>query len=748
MGLVKEVDFPINPDGLTQARQFVSPLIESELLDSGENMLAHADAVAQLLNSVGAAHDLQIATYLGYAVPMLKRAPEILAKKFGKSLTVLAVDAAEIVKVQRQARLRILHQPTAEAEEIALQTENVRKMLLAFSRDLRVVLMRLGSRLQTLRFYASIKQIAPRDLAQESLTVFAPLANRLGLWQLKWELEDLSFRFLEPQTYQSIARSLDQKRTQREQHVAQLSEHIKSSLLQLGFKAQVSGRAKHIYSIVKKMRGKKLSFDGVYDVTALRVLVNNVNECYAVLAWIHTAFEPIASEFDDYIAKPKQNGYQSIHTVVRDNSETGGARPVEIQIRTHTMHQHAESGVAAHWAYKEAGVKGYSGVQATGAYDAKIAVIRQLIAWERDLSSQDGYDTNVMAAKVLADRIYVLTPEAKVVDLPAGSTAIDFAYALHTDLGHRCRGAKVEGTLVSLNTPLQNGQTVEVIASKEGGPSRDWLNQELGFLVSHRARSKVRAWFNAEQAEQTIAKGRDWVEKILQREGKTSIAMDTLAGKLDFANANEMFMTAGKDELSTRAIELVLRPTDPIDKSSTESELVQLKNKAAKNSNRTSPSGVIALGVGAVLTQLAKCCKPAPPDEITGFVTRGKGLSVHRAQCANFKTMAQREPDRVMQVAWTDTASLGAGNKRHAAYPVDIQIQAIDRQGLLRDISEVFAREKMNVIGVQTQSVKSTQTDHDTAWMTFTIEINEVKRLENALAVVRNVKGVQRALRK
>ncbi|RYF55542.1 MAG: bifunctional (p)ppGpp synthetase/guanosine-3',5'-bis(diphosphate) 3'-pyrophosphohydrolase, partial [Comamonadaceae bacterium] len=357
-------------------------------------------------------------------------------------------------------------------ENAGSQTESVRRMLLAFSRDLRVVMLRLASRLQTLRHAAAVKQPVPEGVARESLEVFAPLASRLGIWQVKWELEDLSFRFLEPETYKLIARLLDEKRVEREGYVAQLRTRLESDLNAQGIRAAVQGRPKNIYSIVKKMRGKSLDFGQVFDILALRVIVPDVKDCYAVLAWAHSHFQPIVEEFDDYIARPKANGYQSLHTVVRDAESGRPERPIEIQIRTEEMHDHAEHGVAAHWAYKEGGTRGYAGVWAGGEYDAKIAVLRQLLAWERDLSNSR------QSQGLFEDRIYVLTPDAAIVELPQAATAVDFAYTVHTQLGHRCRGARVDGAMVPLNTPLQNGQTVEIIAAKEGGPSRDWLNPD------------------------------------------------------------------------------------------------------------------------------------------------------------------------------------------------------------------------------------------------------------------------------
>jgi GTP pyrophosphokinase len=712
------------PQVLARARAFAEPLLIDALLDTGEPVLAHADGVSAVLQTIGASDDLRAAGYLVYACEYLSKPEEVIAKAFGPSFAELAVEATRLIKVQRQARL-----VASDSSSVQVQTENVRKMLLAFSRDLRVVLLRLASRLQTLRFYAASKKAVPQALADESLHVFAPLANRLGIWQIKWEMEDLSFRFLEPDTYKHIASLLDEKRTERENYMTQLRETLEKDLLTQGIKASVQGRPKHIYSIVKKMRGKSLHFDRVFDIRALRVVTPTVPDCYAALSYVHTQFTPIVEEFDDYIARPKSNGYQSLHTVVRDAQ----ARAIEIQIRTPEMHEHAEHGVAAHWAYKEAGAKGYSGVTASSDYDAKIAVLRQLLAWERDLTgAADGGETQRATTDALSDRIYVLTPDAAVVELPQGATPIDFAYSLHTNLGHRCRGARVDGAMVPLNTPLKNGQTVAVTAIKEGGPSRDWLNPELGFLVSSRARAKVRAWFNAQAMHETVARGREAVEKLLQREGKTAIKLEDLASQLGFKSAEALFEVVGKDEFSLRNIEQLLHP--PAQTLAPDDYVLLKKSRHIEKSPK---GGVLVVGIDSLLTQLARCCKPAPPDDIRGFVTRGKGVSIHRSDCGNFQQMALRDNNRVIEVAWGQPKAADA-----QVYPVDVSIEAFDRQGLLRDISEVFSKEKTNVIGVQTQSIK------DMAYMTFTVEVSDSRRLEKVLTLVRDVSGVRAARRR
>ena len=726
---------------LARTRAFAEPLISSETLDTGENTLQHADAVATILRSIGGSEAMQAASYLVYACDHLNRPFEVIEKAFGESYATLAVETTKLVKVQRLSRA------AAGGSHISpgapSQTENIRKMLLAFSRDLRVVMLRLASRLQTLRHYAATKQSVPQAVAAESLQVFAPLANRLGIWQIKWEMEDLAFRFLEPETYKSIAKQLDAKRVEREAAMGALRADLERDLQTAGVQTSVQARPKHIYSIVKKMRGKGLGFAQVLDVRAMRVIVPSVADCYAALSYVHAQFAPMPGEFDDYIAKPKANGYQSLHTVVMDAQQA----PVEIQIRTQAMHDHAETGVAAHWAYKEAGTKGYAGVSATGVYDAKIAVLRQLLAWERDLSGTQGSSVGAgttTSQEVLSDRIYVLTPQATIVDLPAGATPIDFAYAVHTNLGHRCRGAKIDGALVPLNTALKNGQTVEVSVVKEGGPSRDWLNAELGFLASPRSKSKVRAWFNAIAIGETIAKGREAVEKLLQREGKTALKLGDLALQLGFKTADDLFEVVGKDALSLRTIEQLFRPAEPQLSEDEQLLLKQARNtekfKAQSASKSGAKGGVLVVGVDSLLTQLAKCCKPAPPDAIGGYVTRGKGVSIHRADCPNLRQLAAKDPGRVVDVAWGQPKAGSAGAA--ATYAVDVTVQATDRAGLLRDIAEVFSKEKTHVQSVQSQSTQGT------VWMGITVQVQDASRLGKVLAAVGQVAGVHWARRK
>jgi GTP pyrophosphokinase len=699
------------------ARALVASLYVDRKLRTGEPFLDHADGMVAIVRPLRDDPDLLAAGYLFGAHDVLRDADDWLRARFGASVTALVGDLRQLMRLSERTRVRSGSKVDGEAEAL-------RRMLLAMCNDLRVVLLRLASRLQTLRWYAASKGLevdagVRERLARETLELYAPLANRLGIWQLKWELEDLAFRFIEPDTYKRVAKWLDEKRTEREGFIAQAQDALRQLLAEAGIRGEVSGRPKHIYSIWTKMQAKGLAFDELFDVRALRVIVDEVAQCYQVLSLVHARFTPISAEYDDYIARPKPNGYRSLHTVVRDD----GGRPLEIQIRTRQMHELAELGVAAHWRYKEQ--RDARGKAVASADDERVAWLRQLLAWRRDVELPDGE-----AAQAAADdRIYVLTPQARVVELPTGATAIDFAYHLHTELGHRCRGAKVDGAMVPLSTPLATGQTVEVIAAKSGGPSRDWLNPELGYLASARSRAKVRAWFNALETEQAVAAGREIVDKELARLGRTAVKLEDLARRLGFTSVDELCVAATKEEFSLRSIEQAL--TEAVPTAEEAPPLLLGKPKAL-------PAGkgqVLVVGVDSLLTSLARCCRPVPPDEIVGFVTRGKGVSIHRATCANAQALAGRQSERLIDVTWGTP-------DRDQKYPVDVLVLARDRQGLLRDISEVFAREKLNVVGVNTVSVRGE------AQMQFTLEVSDTPSLRRALAQVAEVKGVVSARRR
>ena len=701
---------------------------------SGEPVIEHAQALAAILAGLGADQATQLAALL-YGTTDAARAEhpvneDVLRQAFGDEVLTIVRGVLQLMQVtdlahqyEGQPAKQTIKQPTKpQPKQHAQQTEALRKMLLAMVGDVRVVLVRMASRLGTLRYFAEHKDtVSPdlaRDYAQETFDLYAPLANRLGIWQVKWELEDLAFRFSEPATYKRIAHWLEQKRSEREAFITQATARLQHELQQAGIsQAEVHGRPKHIYSIWNKMRGKGVDFDELYDVRAFRVVVADVRQCYTVLGLLHHLWQPIPKEFDDYIARPKGNGYQSLHTVVV--AEDG--KPFEVQIRTHDMHQFAEYGVAAHWRYKEAGNQSLG---ANNPYDEKIAWIRQLFAWKNEVSAWG----DELKDTALDDRIYVMTPQARVVDLPPGSTPVDFAYHLHSDLGHRCRGAKVDGHMVPLNTALKTGQTVEIVASKaaNAGPSRDWLNAPLGYLASPRARTKVRAWFNAVEHAQAMSGGRAKVERELQRLGKTATNLEQLAQQLGFAHPDDLFVAVARDEFNLRQIDALFEtPVLPSD----EPTLVR-KGKA-----HAEKSGVMVVGVGNLLTQLARCCKPAPPDAIGGFVTRGKGISVHRSDCKAYRALAQKHAERLIETSWGE-------NSAEAFYAVDLSVLANDRQGLLRDLSDVFAREKINVTQVTTQAGKGE------ARLYFTVEVRDGAVLNKALLLLREVPGVVQAARR
>ena len=682
---------------IERALAFARPLYEGQALSTGEPMWPHALGLGANLASIGIDPAAQAAGVL-FAVPKLLDDPERLKEEFGEEIAGLAAGVEKLYK------LRVLTRASAGE-----QNEILRKMVLGMVEDIRVVLIRIASRTQTLRWFAKNPSGERKAYARESLDIYSPLANRLGVWQLKWELEDLSFRYIEPELYKKIAQMLDQKRVERELYISNAIEVLGNELKKAGLKAEVTGRPKHIYSIWNKMRSKQLDFSDVHDVRALRVIVPTPAECYSVLGAVHDLWEPIPKEFDDYISRPKGNNYQSLHTAVIGP----GGRTLEVQIRTEEMHRQAEFGIAAHWRYKERGntSKAHAPGRTDVAFDNKIAWLRELLAWRDEVADGAGWAEKTKKAS-LDDTIYVITPQGKVIDLPAGATPVDFAYTLHTDLGHRCRGAKVDGQLVKLDYPLASGQRVEIVAAKTGGPSRDWLNPALGFLKSHRARGKVRQWFNTRQLAETIAQGRAAVEKEQRREGAMQANLELLAQKLGFAKHDELFAAVARDEVNLRQLQGALREMKG------EAPAVVPIATQKKKGKKLSDGGILVVGVDRLMTQLAKCCKPVPPDAVRGFVTRGKGISVHREDCASFRRLAERSPERVIDAQW--------GEKAEGAYPVDMLVTASDRQGLLRDIGEALARERINVTAVRTQSRS------DLAHMRFSFEVADVAHLRRA----------------
>ena len=679
-----------------RALELAEPLYAGQLLSTGEPAWGHALGLAASLAAIGLDAPGRAAGVL-FAAPKYLDGTEKLAQTFGEEIAALAGG------VEKLYQLRVATRGTPHE-----QNEVLRKMVLGMAEDVRVVLIRLASRTQTLRWFSKNTSEDRVSYARETLDIYAPLANRLGVWQLKWELEDLSFRYLEPELYKRIAQMLDEKRLERERYIASAMSLLSQELQTLNIKAEITGRPKHIYSIWNKMRTKQLDFSEVYDVRALRVIVPEVKDCYGALGVVHNLWQPIPKEFDDYISRPKGNLYQSLHTAVLGP----GGKTLEVQIRTEEMHRQAEYGVAAHWVYKE-GVKGTEKARTSKQFEQKVAWLRQLLAWRDEVP---------VKKPQLDETIYVLTPQGKVIDLPAGATPIDFAYAVHSDLGHRCRGARVDGHIVKLDTPLASGQRVEIVAAKSGGPSRDWLNPARGFVRSVRSRHKIRQWFNAKALAETVAAGRAVVEKELRREGATQASLEGLATKLGFARPDDLFAAVARDEVNLRQLQVALKGAAP-----TPVEEVRKPKKPS-----TAKAAMLVVGMGGLATQLARCCKPVPPDPIRGFVTRGKGVSIHRESCESLKRLAERQPERVMETEW---------GKSDATYAVDMAVTAADRRGLLRDIGDALAREKINVTAVRTQS------RDDLAFMRFTFDVADAGQLKRALALVRGLKGVIRVAR-
>jgi len=724
---------------LRAAGEFARSLYAGKRLGTGEPAWEHALGIAANVGALRLDVDARVAGLL-FAVPeYLDHADEKLAERFGAAVASLVTGITRLNSLRVVTRNSVtLAQDKTGGKGAPSQAEVLRKMLLAMVEDIRVVLLRLASRTQTLRFLAATTDpgaLAEREaVARETMDIYAPLANRLGVWQLKWELEDLSFRFLEPATYKRIAAQLDERRVEREGYIAQAIAELQGELAASGLRAELSGRPKHIYSIWNKMRQKSLDFSQLYDVRAVRVLVDSVKDCYTVLGIVHNLWQPIPREFDDYISRPKGNFYRSLHTAVIGP----GGRALEVQIRTHDMHRDAELGVAAHWRYKEGKAARPAKGKAGDSFDEKIAFLRQVLAWRDEIvDSSDWVEQFKHAA--LDETVYVLTPQGRVVDLPAGSTPVDFAYAVHSDLGHRCRGAKVDGRMVPLDHVLSNGQRVEIVAAKTGGPSRDWLNPAAGYIHSSRARHKVRQWFNSVGLAETVAAGRAMVERELQREGKTGAGLDALAERLGFAKADELFAAVGREDVGHRQLQDALRGESPTSEAPQGDAAIDemLGERLARKSRAGEASeGILVVGVDRLMTQLARCCKPVPPDRITGFVTRGRGVSVHRSNCRSLAYLLQRQPERALTATW---GRAGGGDRVH---PADIVVRASDRPGLLKDISEVLARERINVTGVSTLSRQQLAT------LAFTIEVRDLPQLRQTLDQVAGIAGVLSAERR
>ena len=675
----------------------------------GEPLLDHFLGAAQMVHELDLLPDAVAATLLADIGRYVPDWNLLVSEHCNSTVAELVKGVDEVQKLTHFARVDSL----ATSEERAQQAETMRKMLLAMVTDIRVVLIKLAMRTRTMQFLSEVPDSPEkRAVAKETLDIFAPLANRLGVWQLKWQLEDLGFRHQEPEKYREIALLLDEKRTERLEYIENFLNILRAELKKYNVHFEVAGRPKHIYSIYKKMVKKKLSFDGLFDIRAVRILVDTVPECYTTLGIVHSLWQPIPGEFDDYIANPKGNGYKSLHTVIVGPEDKG----VEVQIRTFDMHQFNEFGVAAHWRYKEGG-KGDS------AYEQKIAWLRQLLDWRENMAESGKEDlAAAFKTELFNDTIYVLTPHGKVLSLPTGATPIDFAYALHSSIGDRCRGAKVEGQIVPLSTPLENGQRVEIITAKEGHPSVNWLYE--GWVKSSKAISKIRAYIRQQNADTVREEGRVQLDKQLAKLTPKP-NLQELAENLGYKKLDDLYTAIGQGEISNRAIQKAcgkLNEPPPVPVSETTIVKQSKIKKGGKN-------GVLIDGEDGLMTTLAKCCKPAPPDDIVGFVTRERGISVHRKTCPSFQHLAEQAPEKVLDASW---AALQEGQ----VFAVDVEIRAQDRSGLLRDVSDALARHKLNVTAVQTQS-----RDLE-ASMRFTLEVKQVNDLPRVLASLGDVKGV------
>ncbi len=608
-------------------------------------------------------------------------------------------------------------------EQIQAHSDNLRKMLVAMIDDVRVALIKLAERTCAIRAIKEAPEKKRRRLAQEIFDIYAPLAHRLGIGHIKWELEDLSFRYLQPDAYKKIATLLDEKRIDRQRFIEEVVDSLQKAMKQAEIRAQVYGRAKHIYSIWRKMRRKNIDFSQVYDVRAVRIMVDEVKDCYAALGIVHSLWRHIPNEFDDYIANPKANGYQSLHTAVSGPE----GKVLEVQIRTHAMHEEAELGVCAHWVYK-----GTDTQAKDRGYEQKIAWLRQVLEWHEELGDGDSV-VGELQEEVAQDRVYLFTPRGDVVDLQPGSTPVDFAYRLHTEVGHRCRGAKVGGRIVPLTYRLKTGEQVEILTTKESKPSRDWLNSDSGYVKTSRARAKITHWFKTQARDENIVEGRNVLLPELQRLALDDINLDELAKQLNYRAEEDICAAIGAGDL--RIGQVITAAQKQVEPEEERSPLLDLPKTAQKPVQH--PDDIEIQGVGNLLTQIANCCQPVPGDEIVGYVTVGRGVSIHRQDCRNLLQLRSEQPGRIMEVHW------GGGEKRHHTYPVEVRIKAYDRKGLLRDITIVLANDGVNVTAMTTLTNK----EDLLADIVLTVEIEDLNMLSRALNKINQLPNVVEARR-
>jgi len=704
-GLGLEERYPERDAALIE-RAFAWVTEQEEGLEIEALSLQRAFTVARLLSELES-HPACIVAALLRALPWQRLERLDVTKAFDADVASIVNDLHRI-----DVTLLSIQKGPNPLSSDAQRLEGVRKLLLAMAQDIRVVIVALAERVWLMRGLQNHDAQEQRSIAHQTMDLYAPLANRLGVWQLKWELEDLSFRVIEPETYKAIAKRLDERLEDRERYIAKLITVLENELQAASIVGQVQGRPKHLYSIFKKMRSKSLDFEGLYDVRAVRVIVEEVRDCYTVLGIVHNLWTPISGEFDDYIARPKGNYYRSLHTAVMGPE----GKSIEIQIRTREMHRDSELGVASHWRYKEGSSR------ADRRFDERVAWLRQMLEWQQEVAH---HNSPADAPAPVDEVIYVFTPQGRVIDLPRGATPVDFAYHVHTDLGHRCRGAKVDGVIVPLNYPLENAQRVEIITVRQGGPSRDWVNPDYGYIKSSRALAKARQWFKQQHLEEDMAEGRIVFEKIMARMGKGQPNVERLANQLGYPKVEDFWVSLSRGDVSQRQIELLLDP--PIETVAESMSPVQAKMPEAGS------GGVLVLGVTNIATFMAKCCKPVPPEAIVGFVTRGRGVSIHRANCRSLAALTTNQWQRMIPASW--------GKTTKGAFSVDVAVDAMDRQGLLRDISETFTREHINVTAVNTLS-RGAQ-----ARMRFTVQIESLEQLSRALKALQTVSGVESAYR-
>ena len=640
-------------------------------------------------------------------------------RQFGEELARLidgVLKMAAITAIQNSDKQVVLGQREA-------QVDNLRKMLVSLIDDVRVALIKLAERTSAIRAMKDAPEDKRRKVAEEVFNIYAPLAHRLGIGHLKWELEDLAFRYLQPVAYKKIASLLDEKRLARQDYIEQVVEYLKKEIADFGIEAEVFGRAKHIYSIWRKMNRKKLDFTQIYDIRAVRILVPHIRDCYATLGIVHTLWRHIPNEFDDYIANPKENGYRSLHTAVVGPE----GKVIEVQIRTQQMHEDAELGVCAHWLYKGTDTKAKD-----QGYEQKISWLRNVLEWHEEIGDLPQL-MGELRADIDPDRIYVFTPEGHVVDLPPKATPVDFAYKVHTEVGHKCRGAKVNGRIVPLTYLLSTGEQIEILTHPNAHPSRDWLNGESGYLHTARARAKVVHWFKLQDRDKNIEEGRLLVLREIDRLDLVDEPLHDVAHKLNMRSVEDLFGAVGAGDI--RIGQIVHQLLKQADASSQKQQELPLLKRPDTGGSSSEPDDIIIEGVGNLLTTMAQCCHPVPGDDIRGYITVGRGVAVHRSDCENLLHLAVVEPRRVLQVNW--------GQRPGKLYPVEMIIEAYDRTGLLRDVSALLANEKVNVLAVNTLSNQG----ENTASMNLTVEVDSLERLARVMSKIEQLPNVTRTRR-